>query len=278
MEELRRLRHLIIDMDGVLWRGKRPMEGLTDFFAFLRRHEIRFVLATNNASRSRMDYVEQLARFGVTVRPEEVLPSCDATAFYLQQIAPAGARVLVVGEQALRAALIEAGFQVIDEEDVDFVVVGLDWDLTYAKLARAARAIWNGARFIGTNPDPVWPGEDGLYPGNGATLAFLERATGVSPIVVGKPEPLMFQIAMQRMGAVPETTAVIGDQLPTDILGGKRAGLFTILVLSGATTPSMLAESPVQPDMVFADIRALTTAWEAALAAPGPKGCHQSPG
>jgi 4-nitrophenyl phosphatase len=265
MERLQHIRHLIIDMDGVLWRGKRPMEGLTDFFDFLRRHEIRFILATNNASRSRDDYVAQLARFGVAVRPEEVLPSCDATALYLRRIASPGARVLVIGEQALRAALAEAGFQVVDEEHADFVVVGLDWGLTYEKLARAARAIWNGARFIGTNPDPVWPGEDGLYPGNGATLAFLERATGVAPVVVGKPEPLMFQIAMERMGAAPETTAVIGDQLPTDILGGKRAGLLTILVLSGATTLERLAESSIQPDLVFADIRSLTAAWEETL-------------
>ncbi len=265
MERLRRIRHLIIDMDGVLWRGKRPMEGLPDFFAFLRQHGIRFILATNNASRSRMDYVAQLAQFGVAVRPDEVLPSCDATALYLQQIAPPGARVFVVGEKALREALAAAGFQVVEEEHADFVVVGLDWGLTYARLARAARAIWNGARFIGTNPDPVWPGEDGLYPGNGATLAFLERATGVAPIVVGKPEPLMFQIAMQRMEATPESTAVIGDQIPTDIVGGKRAGLTTILVLSGATTREMLAGSPVQPDLVFADIRELMGAWEALL-------------
>ncbi len=265
MERLHRLRHLIIDMDGVLWRGKRPMEGLMNFFAFLRRYGIRFILATNNASRSRMDYVEQLACFGVTVRPEEVLPSCDATAIYLQQIASPGARVFVVGEKALREALAAAGFQVVEEEPVDFVVVGLDWGLTYDRLARAARAIWNGAQFIGTNPDPVWPGEDGLYPGNGATLAFLERATGVAPVVVGKPEPLMFQIAMQRMGATPGTTAVIGDQLPTDILGGKRAGLITILVLSGATTREMLRESTVQPDFVFADIRELMSTWEAVL-------------
>jgi HAD superfamily hydrolase (TIGR01450 family) len=181
--------HLIIDMDGVLWRGKRPMEGLTDFFDFLRRHEIRFILATNNASRSRDDYVAQLARFGVAVRPEEVLPSCDATALYLRRIASPGARVLVIGEQALRAALAEAGFQVVDEEHADFVVVGFDWGLTYEKLARAARAIWNGARFIGTNPDPVWPGEDELYPGNGATLAFLERATGVAPWWWGSRSP-----------------------------------------------------------------------------------------
>lgn len=270
VERLRAIRHLIIDMDGVLWRGKQPMAGLTDFFDFLRRRDIRFVLATNNASRSRADYVAQLARFGVTVHPEEVLPSCDATALYLQGIAPPGARVLVVGEQALREAMREAGFTVIEEERADFVVVGLDWGLTYGKLARAARAIWNGARFIGTNPDPVWPGEDGLYPGNGATLAFLERATGVAPIVVGKPEPLMFQIAMQRMGAAPETTAVIGDQLPTDIAGGKRAGLTTILVLSGATTREMLAGSPVQPDLVFTDIRELHATWEGILTGIGP--------
>ncbi|MCS6963470.1 HAD-IIA family hydrolase [Thermoflexus sp.] len=270
MEQLRSLRHLIIDMDGVLWRGKRPMEGLTDFFAFLRRYDIRFILATNNASRSRTDYVEQLARFGVTVRPEEVLPSCDATAIYLQQIASPEARVFVVGEKALREALTAAGFQVVEDEHADFVVVGLDWGLTYAQLARAARAIWNGARFVGTNPDPVWPGEDGLYPGNGATLAFLERATGVSPVVVGKPEPLMFQIAMQRMGATPETTAVIGDQIPTDIVGGKRAGMTTILVLSGATTREMLMRSLVQPDFVFADIRELRSAWEALLEGAAP--------
>ncbi len=255
------IRHLVVDMDGVLWRGDRPMAGLPAFFAFLRQHGIRFVLATNNASKRPEQYVEKLARFEVQVPLECILTSAQATADYLTTVAPPGAPVYALGMEGLRDALTERGF-VLTDDGARYVVVGWTIDLTWQKLALATLQIRRGAVFIGTNADVTFPSEAGLVPGNGATLAALQAATGVAPLLIGKPEPWLYQEAMRRLAATAETTAAVGDRLATDIAGGVRAGLFTILVLSGVTTRADLAASPLKPDLVCADIRELVRAWE----------------
>lgn len=257
---LSHIHHLIVDMDGVLWRGDEPMSGLKEFFAFLRQNRVGFVLATNNASRTPEQYVAKLARFGVEVSPECVLTSAQAAAAYLATIAPPGTRVYAIGEEGVRRALEERGF-VLAGERAAYVVVGWDRKLTWDKLATAALLIHAGAGFIGTNPDTNFPTGRGPVPGNGAQLAALEAATGVAPVVVGKPEPRMVEAALRRMGAHSDTTAVLGDRLGTDIAGGVRAGLTTVLVLSGITTEADLAASPVQPDLVCADITELVQIW-----------------
>jgi 4-nitrophenyl phosphatase len=257
---LSRIHHLIVDMDGVLWRGDEPMPGLKEFFAFLRHNRVGFVLATNNASRTPEQYVAKLARFGVEVSPECVLTSAQAAAAYLATIAPPGTRVYAIGEEGVRRALEERGF-VLTGERAAYVVVGWDRQLTWDKLATAALLIHAGAGFIGTNPDTNFPTEQGPVPGNGAQLAALEAATGVAPLVVGKPEPRMYEEALRRMGAHSDTTAVLGDRLGTDIVGGVRASLTTVLVLSGINTEADLAASPVKPDLVCADIEELVHKW-----------------
>ena len=264
---LHSITHLIIDMDGVLWRGNEPIAGLAEFFAFLRQHRIDFVLATNNSSRLPEQYVAKLARFGVEVTVECVLTSAQATAAYLAGFAPPGTPVYAIGGEGTLRALEQRGF-VLTDEDAAYVVVGWDRHLTWDKLATAALLIHAGAGFIGTNPDTSYPAERGPVPGNGAQLAALETTTSIAPVVVGKPEPWMYEEAMQRMGARPETspskretTAVIGDRLDTDIAGGVRAGLTTVLILSGITTKDDLAGSPVKPDLVCADIEELTQIW-----------------
>ncbi|MBC7228058.1 MAG: HAD-IIA family hydrolase [Thermoflexales bacterium] len=257
------VRHLIVDMDGVLWRGDQPMPGLGDFFATLRALEIRFVLATNNASKRPDEYREKLARFGVEVPLEAILTSAQATAEYLASLAPPGTPVYAIGGSGVRHALTEKGF-ILAEEGARYVVVGWDPDLHWQKMAKAALLIQRGAGFIGTNPDTTYPTPAGLVPGNGSNLAVLELTTGVKPVVIGKPEPWLYRAAMARMGATPETTAALGDRLDTDILGGRRAGLRTILVLSGISTPEDLARSPVRPDLVCADIGELARLWREA--------------
>jgi len=259
--KLTRLRNWIIDMDGVLYRLNTPLAGAAEFLQFLRQKRKRFLLVTNNSTLTVAQYVQKLAGMGIAVRAEEVLTSGEATAQYLAGIAPPGTRVYVIGENGIRVALQEHGFVLAEDTDAAYVVSGLDRQLTYDKLKTAALAIRAGARFIGTNPDRTLPTEAGLIPGARAIQAALEVATGTAPLIIGKPEPAMLQLALQRLGADARTTAILGDGLETDIAGGQRMGLTTILVLSGVTAPGQLAGSTLQPDLVYPDIAALHRAW-----------------
>ena len=261
---LSNIRHLIVDIDGVLWHGDEPMPGLQDFFAFLRQHKIGFILATNNSSRTPEQYAAKLARFGVQIPAERVLTSGQATASYLTTIAPPRTRVYAIGRKGLRQALVEHDF-VVTDEDAAYVIVGWDRRLTWSKMKTAALLIHGGAKFIGSNPDKSFPTELGPVPGNGAQLAMLEATTGVAPTIVGKPESRMYKEALRRMGARAESTAMIGDRVGTDIVGAARAGLISVLLLSGISTEADVAASPVKPDMVYAGIEDFTQAWAVAL-------------
>ena len=262
MAKLTDITHLIIDMDGVLYRGDNPLPGLREFFAFLREDQIPFVLATNNSTRTPQQRVEKLARMGVQIYPEEVLNSGQTTARALAREYPAGTRVHVFGSPAFRKAIVEEGFVLADEE-AELVVASMDRDVTYEKLKRATLLIRGGARFVATNLDPTQPTDEGLLPGTGSLIAALRTASGVEPLVMGKPEPTMFQLAMAQMDARPETTATIGDRLDTDILSGQRAGLITICVLSGST--GRAEAEAFGPEFIFEDIAHLLDAWKREL-------------
>lgn len=261
---LGKLQHTIIDMDGVLFRGTYPIPGTVGFVDFLRKRGIGFVLATNNSTQTPGQYADKLAHMGVTVRTDEILTSAQATASYLASIAPPGTKVFVVGQNGLWTALREAGIELVDD-GAEYVVVGMHSTICYERLTEATLQIRAGARFLGTNPDRTFPTEQGIVPGTGALLAFLEAATGVQPTIVGKPEKAMMEQALARMGADPAATAMLGDRLETDILAGQRAGLLTLLVLSGVTDEALLAQSEIQPDLVFRDVGHLHTAWLEAL-------------
>lgn len=261
---LRTLRHLIVDLDGVLYRGREAIAGAAGFVGFLRGQGIGFVLATNNSTQTPQQYVEKLARMGIEVRPGEVLTSAQATAAYLQGSAPRGTRVFVVGMDGLRSAMEEAGFRLV-EEGAEYVVAGMDFTICFERLVQATLEIRAGARFLGTNGDRTFPSERGIIPGCGSLLALLETATGVTPTIIGKPERAMIDQALVALGGGRADTAVVGDRLETDILAGQRAGLRTILVLSGVTQREMLASSEIQPDEVYQDVGELHRAWEAAL-------------
>ena len=257
MIELAAIRNLIIDMDGVLWLGNQPMPGLVEFIDTLRRLGIRFILATNNASKTVEEFVAKLAQFETTIHPDEILTSPQATAAYLAQHAP-DARIFVIGEPGLISELTRQSLTVVSQDSpagATHVVVGWDRQLTYAKLVEACLLIRAGATFIGTNPDVTYPDARGIVPGNGATLAALRVSTSVEPIIIGKPQPEMMIQAMQRLGSTPQNTAVLGDRLDTDILGGQNAGLTTLLVLSGVTSREAVLADSIQPDYIFEDIR-----------------------
>lgn len=225
----------------------------------MQRERVPFLLLTNNSTRTPGQYVTKLAKMGIAIEESDVLTSAQATALYMERIALPGARVYAIGEEGLRDALREK--YTLTQEGADFVVVGMDRSLTYEKLKTATLLIRRGARFIATNPDKTLPTEVGLIPGNGAILAALVAATGVAPFVVGKPEPAIFDLALARMGVGKEGAAVIGDRLETDILGGQRAGLITILVLSGATSRKELENSSIKPDLIFENVRQLYEVW-----------------
>src|SRR5574341_530471 len=262
MESIRDLRAFIIDMDGVLWEGDRPMSGLAEFFQTLRERQIKFVLATNNASQTPEQYVSKLAGMGVAVARDEILTSAQAAALYLRQESANGARVFAIGEDGVRQALAETGFTLtgLYEVNAQVVVCGMDRGLSWDKLATATLNIRAGASFIGTNPDVTFPTERGITHGNGAVLAAIQAATGVAPVIIGKPEPIMYQLAMMRLGGAPAETAAIGDRLETDILGAVRAGIRSVLVLSGVSSREQLAGLDYQPTWVMQDIREVTQA------------------
>ncbi len=272
MEPFSNIRALIIDMDGVLWHGDQPMPGLTEFFQTLREQQIRFILATNNASLTQEQYVSKLAKMGVQVTRDEILTSSMATALYLSKHHnPAQSRVYVIGEDGAKQPLLEHGFtltglyELNDDKDnpnkgAGIVVCGKDSTLTWDKLATATLNIRAGAQFIGTNADTTLPTERGLTHGNGAILAALQAATGVTPTIIGKPEPIIYQQALALLGVDPAQTVAIGDRLETDILGAVRTGIRSLMVLSGVSSEDDFKTTDYRPTWVMPDIRDVTQA------------------
>lgn len=264
---------LIIDMDGVLWHGSKPLPGLEAFFYALRQREMPFVLATNNASLTQQQYIEKLSAMGVVVEAKEVLTSSMATATYLRENLPeTKRRVFVIGEQGLKQPLIEQGFVLTDLYEVDqpqkdikgvgadIVVSGLDRTLTWDKLATATLNINAGALFYATNSDTTLPTELGEVMGNGGVLAALEAVTGVKPISIGKPEPILYQQALKILGTSADNTIAIGDRLNTDILGAVNAGMRSLMVLTGVSSKQDIDTVEYGPTWVFDDLVQVTEA------------------
>lgn len=245
----RNISALILDMDGVLWRGNSPLGDLGEIFKIIEEKGLKYSLATNNSTKTPWQYQEKLASFGARIEVEHIITSSQATAYLLKSKFPTGGPVYTIGEVGLEKALQDCGF-FMQENDPIAVVVGLDRDLTYSKLKRASLLIQAGVPFFGTNPDRTFPIPGGLVPGTGATLALLETSTRVKPLIAGKPFPYLFEQAIARMQVKPNNTISIGDRLETDILGGKNAGCKTALVLSGVTNLKDLSSSTIEPDFI----------------------------
>jgi 4-nitrophenyl phosphatase len=277
MQALTNVQALIIDMDGVLWHGSTPLPGLVAFFQTLRDLNLRFILATNNASSTQKQYVEKLASMGVSVSNDEILTSGMATASYLaEHYDPKTTRVFVVGEAGATEPLLAQGFTLTgiyevqqdndpNSQGADIVVSGKDHTLTWDKLATATLNLRAGAKFYATNGDTTLPTERGITHGNGAILAALQVASGVAPIVIGKPEPIMYQQAMKLLQTTPEATIALGDRLETDILGAVNAGIRSIMVLSGVSSQADVTTSPYQPTWVMANIQTVSQALRASV-------------
>lgn len=257
------VRGLLIDLDGVMYTGREPIAGSGGFLSEARRRGLPFLLVTNNSTASPELVAERLRGMGMDVVADEILTSAQAATGYIRRLSGAGARVRLIGEAGLREAALAEGLCVVDdgEVDVDWLVAGLDRDFSYEKLTTATRAILSGARFLATNADALLPIEGGqVIPGAGSIIADIQTATAVPPIVVGKPEPGLFEHGLARLGGLrPQEAVMIGDRLDTDVVGGRRAGLRTILALSGVTTMAEAEASPVQPDAVVPNLASVAT-------------------
>ena len=250
---------MLFDMDGVIWKSNTPTGDLESFFNALKANHVLYGFVTNNGTKT-LDTVQQrLAHFGVSCEKEFILNSAIATTALLKERFPEGGNVYIVGEAGLVSTLDEAGYhhQENPGDDTIAVIAGLDHGVNYDKLSHAARLIRNGVPFYGSNGDKTFPTPQGQVPGAGTILAAITAASGVEPIMAGKPEPFLFNLILERMNIRPENALVVGDRLETDILGGSNAGCPTLLVLSGISTRENIDEFDIHPDLIHEDIFAL---------------------
>jgi glycerol-1-phosphatase len=249
---------LVVDLDGVVWIGASAVPGSVAALRDLRGRGMRLVFLTNDPRGSRTDYAAQLNGLGIDADESEIVTSSSALASLLGR-EPAGKAAYVIGSPALKSELASAGLLLLDGDagrDADVVAVGGHAGFDYGELRIAGQALRRGARLYATGRDAVFPMPDGPWPGTGAILAAVETAGGKEAIVVGKPEPFIFEHARGLLAGC-ERVAIVGDNLESDVVGGKRAGLTTILVLTGAASREDVETAGVRPDFVLADLEAL---------------------
>ena len=238
----------LTDMDGVLVHEEDPIPGAKEFIDALKSAGVPFLVLTNNSIYTPRDLRVRLLRSGIDVPEDAIWTSALATAQFLDDQRPGGS-AYVVGESGLTTALHDIGY-VMTERDPDYVVLGETRTYSFESITRAIRLIDKGARFIATNPDPSGPSAHGRLPATGSVAALISTATGRSPYFIGKPNPLMMRSALNRLEAHSETTVMIGDRMETDIISGLEAGLRTILVTTGSTTPEQVELFPYRPTRV----------------------------
>ena len=242
----------LTDMDGVLIREDHALPGAADFLKRLVDRERRFLVLSNNSTFTPRDLTARLARSGLDVPESAIWTSGLDTATFLADQKPGGS-AYVIGETGLTTPLHEAGYTLTDREP-DFVVLGETRTYSFEAITKAIRLIANGARFIATNPDVTGPSADGPLPATGSVAALITTATGRRPYFIGKPNPMMFRSALNRISAHSESTLMVGDRMDTDIVAGIEAGLDTILVLTGSTHPADIERFPYRPNRVLDSI------------------------
>ncbi len=248
----------LVDLDGTVYRGERLIPGAPEVIAALRAAGRRVAFLSNKPLQTRADYARKLTRLGVPAEPADVVTSSLALARHLRALDP-GAPVFVIGEPPLIAELRDHGFEVRGDHRVRWVVIAFDRTFDYAKLDTALQAVRRaGARLIATNPDRTCPTEDGEIPDCAGMMAAVEAVTGREvEMVVGKPSPIILEVALAALGVAAGDCAIVGDRLETDIAMGKRLGLATVLVLTGVTRPDDPRIAEIRPDAVLASIREL---------------------
>jgi len=242
------IKNYLIDMDGVLLVGARPIPGAVEFVQRLRTQGIPFLIFTNNSLYTPRDLQMRLHYMGLDVPSEAIFTSALATAQFLHSQRPGG-RAYAIGESGLTTALHDIGYVLTDHEP-EYMVLGDTTTYSLERITRAIRFVIAGARFIATCPDVMGPGEGGIVPGTGAVAALISAASSIKPYFIGKPNPLMMRMALRTLGAHSEESVMIGDRMDTDIISGMESGLRTILVLTGATSREQVERFPYRPTRV----------------------------
>ena len=256
-ETIQNMKLYLFDMDGTLYLGSRLYDFTIELLKEIRRTGGKYLFITNNSSKSVNDYVKKLAAMGIEATREDFMTSSQATAYYLHKHHE-GKTLYVCGTESLKEELRSEGFKVTtDISEVECIVMGFDTELTFQKLHDVSYLLLTqpDLPYIATNPDLVCPTEFGSVPDCGSVCIGIKNATGKEPIVIGKPSPLMPQLAMDKLGIAPEQTCVVGDRIYTDVRSGLNAGCVGILVMSGETTYEILNASDVKPDLVLSSGR-----------------------
>lgn len=235
---MKKYKGYLIDLDGTMYKGSERIDAAADFVKRLIDAGIPYLFVTNNSARTPAQVADKLRRFGIPASEEQVFTTSQATANYISERKP-DAGVYVIGEEGIRTAIEEKGLEFAGE-DADFVVSGIDREITYEKLAVGCLAVRNGATFISTNGDIAIPTERGLLPGNGSLTSVIAVSTQTEPIFIGKPESIIMEQALKVLGTDKADTLMVGDYYDTDILAGMRAGIDTLLVHTGVTTKELL--------------------------------------
>jgi len=249
MSNRREIECWLTDMDGVLVHENHPVPGAAELLQQWRDQGKPYLVLTNNSIFTPRDLSARLKAAGLDVPEEFIWTSALATAAFLASQKPGGS-AFVIGEAGITTALHEAGF-IMTETNPDYVVIGETRNYSFEAITKAIRLIGGGARFIATNPDATGPSADGPMPATGAVAALITKATGKEPYVVGKPNPMMFRSALNKIGAHSENTGMIGDRMDTDIVAGIEAGLHTILVLTGISDEAEISKYPFRPDEIL---------------------------
>jgi len=255
IEIVKRTKLWLFDMDGTLYLGDRLYDFTPELLKTIRQTGGKYLFMTNNSSKSVADYIKKLAKMGIEATRDDFITSSQATAYYLKAHHP-GKTLYVCGTSSLIAELESEGFPVTTDLDrVECIVMGFDTELTFQKLWDVSKLLLTrkDLPYIATNPDLVCPTEFGSVPDCGSVCIGIKNATGREPVVIGKPSPLMPQLAMNRWGYTKDETVVIGDRIYTDIRSGLNAGCTGILVLAGESTLQTLAESDIKPHLVLQD-------------------------